>query len=117
VKGDLLGPVMLARIAAAQRALGVPVRVVYTSNAESYFGYNDHFRNAFEDLPIDDRSFILRTINRPHGERADERIWHYQVQPLAHFVETIRLPHIDRMVDFQADASTRPVGGLSLVGF
>lgn len=116
LKGDLLGPTTLAGIAAAHRELGIPVRVVYLSNAEEYFDYNDAFRASVASLPADDRSIVLRTVARrvPDGSR---RAWHYQVQPASDFLRRLSEPRVRCFEDFAEDAAYLPSGGLSLLGF
>ena len=112
VKGDLLGETLLAGIVAAQERLGVPMRVVYLSNAEQYFLYDDSFRAAFRSMPYDAASVILRTVSRPHPVYP-RNVWHYQVEPAAHFVEA--LATAERCSDLHDDAIFEPEGGLSLL--
>ncbi len=81
--GNLAGETSLHTIAAAARALGVPVRVLYMSNAEEYFKYTPTFVGNIEALPIDEQSVLLRTIYSKKWEHAD--LWAYQVQPLVDF--------------------------------
>jgi formylglycine-generating enzyme required for sulfatase activity len=110
VSGDLLRE-MPGRIAAAQRALGVPMRVVYLSNAEQYFDYDEAFRTAFQAMPYDERSVILRTVSRPHPD-GGHNVWHYQVEPATHFAEALG----QGVAGFAALAplgSYEPSGGLS----
>ncbi|MBN1773695.1 MAG: hypothetical protein JXB32_20700, partial [Deltaproteobacteria bacterium] len=115
VPGDLLGSTTMPGIAGAHRALGVPMRVVYLSNAEEYFAYNEAFRGSFGAMPFDDRSVVLRTVARevPDGSR---RAWHYQVEPARHFVELLTVRRAERFSSFAEDASYAPDGGLSLLG-
>lgn len=60
-RGDLTADVTVKGIAAAARAAGVPVRVVYLSNAERYFGYNREFKDSVLGLPMDGEAQVLRT--------------------------------------------------------
>jgi hypothetical protein len=115
VPGDLLGTTMMPGIAGAHRALGMPMRVVYLSNAEEYFPYNEAFRGSFGAMPIDDRSVVLRTVARkvPDGSR---RAWHYQVQPARRFVELLTVRRVERFTSFAEEASYSAEGGLSLFG-
>lgn len=50
-------------IAETARELGVPIRVVYLSNAETYWDeYAAQFRENLAELPVDERSLLLRTV-------------------------------------------------------
>lgn len=61
VRGDLTADRSVSDIGAAARAHGLPVRVLYMSNAERYFGYNADFKRSMLNLPLDERSVVLRT--------------------------------------------------------
>ncbi|MBI5489297.1 MAG: SUMF1/EgtB/PvdO family nonheme iron enzyme [Deltaproteobacteria bacterium] len=113
VGGDLTRE-LPGRIAAAQAALGVPMRVVYLSNAEQYFAYGDAFRSAIWAMPFDERSVILRTVSRWLPDRS-RHAWHYQVEPAAHFAETLR-GGVERFSDMEEQATYVPTGGLSWLG-
>ena len=83
--GDLTGSNTLQTVATAARALGVPVRVIYFSNAEEYFDYTKQFIDNVGAQPGDEQSVVLRTIYSKKWVHADQ-LWAYQVQPLADFV-------------------------------
>ena len=71
-------------LAKACEELGVPIRVLYMSNAEEYFKYTPDFRANVASLPIDDaNAVVLRTIYSKKWVHAD--LWAYQVQPLVDF--------------------------------
>jgi len=82
--GDLTGASSLQTAAAAARALGVPFRVIYLSNAEEYFDYSKQFIANFTAFETEDNSVVLRTIYSKDWVHADQ-LWAYQVQPLADF--------------------------------
>ncbi|HEY0138754.1 MAG TPA: hypothetical protein VGB85_31935, partial [Nannocystis sp.] len=82
--GDLTGSNSLQTAAAAARALGVPFRVIYFSNAEEYFDYSKSFIANIQAFETDERSVLLRTIYAKDWVHAD-LLWAYQVQPLADF--------------------------------
>ncbi|WP_170136549.1 hypothetical protein [Nannocystis exedens] len=82
--GDLTGPNSLQSVGAAARALNLPVRVVYFSNAEEYFDYNKQFVANVEALVGDEESLVLRTIYSKKWVHADQ-LWAYQVQPLSDY--------------------------------
>lgn len=81
--GNLAGEASVGTVAAASRTLGLPVRVVYFSNAEEYFKYGKAFIRSIQALDGDERSMVLRTIYSKDWEHAD--LWAYQVQPLRDF--------------------------------
>lgn len=62
VRGDLLATNAMAQTAAAARASGLTVRVMYLSNTEMYFNYNKAFKANLLALPVDGRSVIIRTM-------------------------------------------------------
>lgn len=67
VRGDLTAGTCMSSIAAAVQAIGRPVRLLYLSNAERYFTYNDAFRKSMLALPTDESSLVLRTRARRDG--------------------------------------------------
>jgi sulfatase modifying factor 1 len=113
VGGDLTKE-MPGRIAAAMRARGVPMRIVYLSNAEQYFAYTDSFRAAFGAMPFDERSVILRTVSRWLPDRS-RHVWHYQVEPAAHFARTLA-GGVDRFSSLEEQGIYIPTGGFSTLG-
>lgn len=89
LQGNLLGKSAMPSIAASARALALPIKVLYLSNAEEYLFYGDAFAANVRALPAADGSVVLRTIHdRFEGWEScgdgDNR-WNYQVQGLADF--------------------------------
>ncbi len=85
MKGDLLLNKSLRGIGTACRKAGIPVRVVYLSNAEQFWHYPGHFRKNFQNLYVDDQSILIRTIfTKAYGAPLD-RSWIYIVHKLKHF--------------------------------
>ncbi|MEM6988868.1 MAG: hypothetical protein AAF721_00175 [Myxococcota bacterium] len=82
--GDLTGADTMTSIGVAATKLGVPVRVLYLSNAEEYYKYTKQYLANIAGLPADDKSLTLRTIYNKEWEHADT-LWNYQVQPLANY--------------------------------
>ncbi len=82
--GDLTGPKTIQTVAAAAKGLGLPVRVLYLSNAEEYYDYTKQYRDNIGALPIDEQSVVLRTIYSKKWVHADA-LWNYQVQPLSDY--------------------------------
>ena len=60
---NLLDDEGLASIAAAAKALALPIRLLYLSNAEEYWNYTDQFRENIRALPTDEQSFVFRTLS------------------------------------------------------
>jgi hypothetical protein len=82
--GDLTGPKTLQTVATAAEGLGLPVQVLYLSNAEEYYDYTSQYRSNIAAFGIADDSVILRTIYSKKWVHADA-LWNYQVQPLADY--------------------------------
>lgn len=93
--GNLTGPTTVQTIAKVSGDLGVPVKLLYLSNAEEYYSYTGQYRENIRALPIADDSVVLRTIYGDKFVHADS-LWNYQVQPLA---------------DYQARLEDRALGG------
>jgi hypothetical protein len=87
IRGDLTGDKAMRDVAELARAAGVPVRVLYLSNAETYFEYNDAFRQNIRAMPRDERSLVLRTSMAPDDPWAVETGYRYFVQSTGDFVE------------------------------
>ncbi len=85
--GNLAGTLSMRSAGEAARALGIPLRVLYMSNAEEYFDYTEDFLANLQALPTDERSVVLRTIYSKKWRHAD--LWAYQVQPLSDLRERL----------------------------
>ncbi len=68
----------LQGVADATRRLGVPVRVLYLSNVESYWDYSDQFRANVRAFDADARALVVRTV----GTWKRNRDYRYVTQPL-----------------------------------
>lgn len=84
--GDLTAPGTLRGIGDAARALGVPVRTVYFSNAEMFFANGPALVENVQSLPTDERTVLLRTAHDPPLEPAPFCRWHYVVQPFPDYL-------------------------------
>lgn len=93
--GDLTGPKTLQTIAKAAEGLGLPVTVLYLSNAEEYYDYTSQYRANIKALPTNENSIVLRTIYSKEWVHADS-LWNYQVQPLADYKARMDDPKITR---------------------
>jgi hypothetical protein len=108
VKGDLMGSRTLTSIAAAARALAVPIRVVYLSNAPSAWGgeINDGFRANLRGLPFDERSLVLQTSNSKGFKRAS--YWHYNIADGLHVQRLLARPGNDSVAKLLAGRIPTP---------
>lgn len=109
VQGDLNGTVALKSIGDTARALQLPVRIIYTSNAESFFKYNPQFRANLAALPHDEKTVILRTYKHgmpsPIGD-----LWHYNLHQLDDFLARLELPGYLTIYRVMADLENKPEG-------
>jgi hypothetical protein len=93
---NLLEPGAMRGVAKSAKELGVPVRVLYLSNAEEYWkDYPQVFRDNILGLPIDDLSIVLRTL----------LIWdvnqdyRYNTQAASNYTTWLRTPWIRSVWD------------------
>jgi hypothetical protein len=109
VQGDLNGTVALKSIGDTARALNLPVRILYTSNAEGFFKYNPQFRANLAALPHDEKTVILRTFKHgmpsPIGD-----LWHYNLHQLDDFLARLELPGYVTIYRVMADLENTPQG-------
>lgn len=119
IPGDLNGSVTFQNIAASAKKLGVPIRVLYTSNAEEYFNFPEGYRKNILSLPVDDKSILIRTMTSgtrqflgyPEGEKfPDTYPFHYNVQPLVAMKEWMKLPEKYRVVQMLRHTSYEEKG-------
>ncbi len=80
MRGDLTAELTVLDLAKAAKAVNLPVRVMYVSNAEAYFRpYPESYKRNMRALPMDDRSMIVRTM----GYRPDwspDALYEYNLQ-------------------------------------
>ena len=109
VQGDLNGTVALRSIGDTARALGLPVRVVYTSNAEGFFRYTQAFKDNLASLPHDEKTVVLRTYKRgmtaPEGD-----LWHYNLHKMDDFLARIASPGYPNVAAVMTDMRMTPIG-------
>ena len=90
MKGDLTKSLTLTGIGKASHALGVPVRIVYTSNAEQFWAYPAQFQKNMIGLNMDQKSIVLRTIfSKSYGSTLD-RSWVYFIHEGKHFQKYLK---------------------------
>jgi formylglycine-generating enzyme required for sulfatase activity len=103
LKGNMLTDKALPSIARAARAVGVPIRVYYPSNAEEQWKQlPPQYRENVRQLPFDERSVILRTLISHQFHKSDSR-WHYVIQGGLHAQERIVLPGYANVWSFMED--------------
>jgi hypothetical protein len=125
LRGDLNGDTTVQGIAAAAKQMGIPMRILYYSNAEEYFkGYKPPFKKSFSQMPVDGKSFVVRTISFNKGkfrwaedsDLSTDRGFHYSLQPGTDFVEELKKEKVD-VRDFYPTAFIDPKEyGLSFLG-
>lgn len=81
LSANLLDKAGLLGVGEACRKLGVPVRVLYLSNAETYWPYSDQFRKNIQGLHTDAEGVVLRTT----GSWSINKDYRYYVQALPTF--------------------------------
>lgn len=106
VPGNLNGLKTFMNINRAARNLNIPIRVLYTSNAEDYFkSYSKEFRRNILDMPVDDKGLVVRTcsvgakkMGFPEGELIPEKPYHYNIQPLKNMQGWMLLDSVQRVM-------------------
>ena len=101
--GDMTAETTVRAVADASRSLGVPIRLVYLSNAEQFFEYNDAFIGNMRALPTDGQTLVLRTIRHRSVPIAPDGRWHYMVQSHDDFVARLGTGYYRRSFALTAD--------------
>ena len=76
VRGDFTKSKTMNDIAKAAKLLKLPIRCLYLSNVEQYFGYNSGIGHNISVQPTTDESVILRTMTTKN-DKAMNRYSHY----------------------------------------
>ncbi len=87
--GDVTGAQTLRDIGAVSQELGMPVRVLYFSNAEQFFTYTPQFVENVRALRTDAQSVVLRTFRARGATYPARDRWHYVVEPTSGFLERL----------------------------
>ena len=111
-KGNLLTDVALPGIAESARALGVPVRVLYTSNADDQWTITEQYRNNLRGLPFDELSIVLRTTIDQKRVGADRHEWDYVVHDGLDFQRVIARAEVQRMRNLEQQGREHEDGRL-----
>lgn len=72
VRGDLTGSVTMQYLAKTLGEMGLPVRVLYLSNAERYFPWVDGYRENMRALGFDAKTKVIRTAGWGEKYAAEE---------------------------------------------
>lgn len=115
VAGDMLGTRSLQGIGAAAKALGVPVRVFYTSNAPTAWGgqLTPEYRANVRALPMDEWSIVAETHYQ--GDRPGDN-WRYTTLGGILVQDRLALPSYERAHDLEWDRLPTAVTDLSVLG-
>lgn len=108
VPGDMLKDKSMRSIGKSARALGVPIRVYYPSNAEEFWNYtyNDsNYKKNILSLPFDEASITFRSVHEypwhPTYRKGFKGFWHYVVHGAYNYQKRLLLPHYDYMDYFK----------------
>ncbi len=97
MSANLLETKGLIGVGDAARRLGVPMRLVYLSNAEQYWPYTKAFRANLRGLPMDAQSVIIRTLST----FSINKDYRYNVQPGLTYQEFLAqdwMRHVHQMI-------------------
>lgn len=92
---NLLDTDGLTGVGNASRAVNVPIRVVYMSNAEDYWPYSEQFRANMAGLNFDENSWILRTA----ASKPTNGDYRYNMQDAQNFQAWLKEPYVKRRGD------------------
>ncbi|MFZ5629976.1 MAG: SUMF1/EgtB/PvdO family nonheme iron enzyme [Spirochaetota bacterium] len=108
VPADMLKEKSIRAIGRSARALGVPIRVYYPSNAEEFWDYstNDsNYKKNVLSLPFDEASITFRSVHEypwhPAHRKGFKGFWHYVVHGAYNYQKRLLLPHYDYMDYFK----------------
>lgn len=108
---NLLESKGLRGVGKAANELGVPIRMLYLSNAEEYWPrYPKRYREIMAQLPFAGDALLVRTLliwSVNHDYR-------YNVQPISNYVEWLAKPYIDDVYDI---THARPKADPEIVNF
>jgi hypothetical protein len=91
IRGDLTAGISMKSVAEAAKKAGLPIRILYLSNAEQYFKYTKSYRENMLALPFDDQSVVIRTAGKNVKTAPDGR-YQYIVQSGDNFRAWLRNP-------------------------
>lgn len=80
IRGNMLDEHAMTSIGASAKALGVPMRIYYPSNAPEFWVFSDQYRKNVAALPFDDESIVVQTISGLKSGFDQQGYWHYNIQ-------------------------------------
>ncbi len=92
VRGDLTADLTVKAIGSAAHTMGLPVRVLYLSNAETYWPFGKGYKENVASLPFDEKSIVIRTIGLGSNKNVDP--FHYITQDAGNFLLWLKQPWI-----------------------
>ncbi len=90
LSANLLDDEGVVGIGAALKKLNIPVRLLYLSNAETYWKYSKQFRTNMWSLPFDEKSVVLRTT----GSWSLNKDYRYYVQGVSLYHAWLKRPWV-----------------------
>lgn len=124
LRGDLMGSVTLMGIGKNSKLMGVPIRVIYLSNAEEFIpAYTDQFIANMKELNIDDKTVLLRTATiyqlqfpwAPGSDYANPLGFHYFVMRGDHFMKWLPENKGKYVYEILRKAAVDPANGISII--
>ena len=114
VKGDLMGSRTITAVAAMARASGLPLRIVYLSNAPTAWGgqITPGYRSNLLALPFDERSVVLQTTNG--GGFRQNGYWHYNIHAGLHLQRLLARPGYDTVLKTLGERIPTPDGDVTI---
>lgn len=98
---NLLDSKCFVSLGEAARKLGVPLRVLYTSNAEGYWPYPQQFRENMWAQNFDEKSLILRTL-ASKKRNGDYRYNSQTGRSFQAFLRNPKIKTVTQIVPYQA---------------
>lgn len=101
----------LRGVGEAAQQLGVPIRVLYLSNAEEYWPrYPKQYRETLAALPFHDEALVLRTL-LIWNVNTDYR---YNTQPVSNYLQWLSQPYVDDVYDITHARPKAQAEGINL---
>jgi hypothetical protein len=116
LKGNMLTDKALPSVAASAKALGVPVRIYYPSNAEEQWVLPPQYKQNLLGLPFDEQSIVIRTLFGKRMVTKEKSYWHYVVHNGLHNQMLLRHEGYNTTPSFMEYRLHTDHDNLSLVG-
>jgi hypothetical protein len=96
-KGNMLEAGAMRTIGESAKALGVPMRIYYPSNAPEFWLFTPQYRANVAGLPFDDKSIVVQTISSWKTGYDQKGYWHYNIQDGRDHHRLMALPGYQRL--------------------